>query len=325
MNRLWRHHLIWVLFLYIASFSSAFSVNHSSVTLETVPFSALPAWDASRAADGITALKIACLKPRPSLSAFGKAIPLTAWKAMCHALAQTPNHEAKTFIEAYFQPYRIKDQGNTHGLLTGYYTPSLQGSLQRSERYRVPIYGIPREAPLRTAFTRQQINEGALQGKAQEILWVDDAIDAFFLHIQGSGYVTLPNGRMMKLVFAGKNDYPYFAIGRYFIERGMATPEEMSMQWLKHWLRTHPDQANSIMQRNQSYIFFSLEKKPSAIRGADGTALTAMHSIAIDPAYLSYGLPLYLHAPFPNGEEWAGITVAQDTGTAIKGAHIYRS
>ena len=119
----------------------------------------------------------------------------------------------------------------------------------------------------------------------------------------------------MLLRFAGKNEKPYTAIGAYFIERKLATKEEMSLQWLKAWLHAHPDQASAIMQRNASYVYFEQVAGNADIIGAQATALTPMHSVAIDPAYVDYGALLYLH----HGDALSRFVITQDTGSAIKG------
>jgi membrane-bound lytic murein transglycosylase A len=189
----------------------------------------------------------------------------------------------------------------------------------QTKDYSVPIYALPKTLELQRAFTRQQIDEGALKGKTEVVMWLDDPIEAFFLHIQGSGYVTLTDGTMKKLVFAGKNNKPYTAIGRQFVEKGLVKAEDLSMQWLKEWLRANPKEASAVMQSNESYIYFAVENVGKHVRGAEGTPLMPMVSVAVDPAYVGYGLPLYVQATLPSGKDFSALVLAQDTGSAIKG------
>jgi membrane-bound lytic murein transglycosylase A len=291
------------------------------VTLTPYTFAALRGWSDAQALYGLRAFRHSCIQPRqmpPVL--YGRKVPLGTWNGLCAATRQAHNAaEARLFMERYFTPYRVTVGKQQTGLLTGYYTPTLNGSLHKSEAYPIPIYGRPEDDAVRTRYSRADIEAGALAGKGLEILWVDSAIDAFFLHVQGSGYVTLEDGTTHKLAFAGKNELPYTAIGRRFVEEKLVTPEKMSMQWLRAWLQAHPKQAAEVMQRNKSYIFFSLEKAKEQVKGAEGTALSPQHSVAIDPTYMTYGMVLYLETHFPNGKPFNTMVVAQDTGSAIKG------
>ncbi len=296
------------------------SATASAATLHPVPFSALQGWSETQAAKGLKAFQRSCAKARTHpLNAYGRIVSRETWAAVCTSAIHTSDANAKTFFEHRFNVWRVSDGSAQQGLLTGYYTPTLQGGPHPSAAYPVPLYRRPDEA-LRTRYSRAEIESGALKGRGLELLWVSSAIDAFFLHIQGSGYVHLDNGETHKLVFAGKNDFPYTAIGRRFVQEGTAKPEEMSMQWLRHWLQTHPAEAEGVMRRNQSYIFFALGDRQESVKGAEGTVLTPQHSVAIDPAHIDYGALLYVETHFPDGREYNAIAVAQDTGSAIRGA-----
>ena len=291
-----------------------------AVTLQSIPFKTLHGWSHSQAAMGLEAFQKSCAHPRSHpLNVYGRIVSRETWSAVCATALHTHPSEAKAFFEHAFEVWHIRNGAAESGLLTGYYTPTLHGSLQPSAAYPVALYRKP-EGALRTRFNRTEIESGALKGKGLELLWVSDAMDAFFLHIQGSGYVHLENGETHKLMFAGKNDFPYTAIGRQFVAEGAATPEEMSMQWLRAWLHAHPQEAAAVMRRNQSYIFFALGNKDESVKGAEGTVLTPQHSLAVDPAYIGYGALLYLQTHLPDESEYNAIAVAQDTGTAIRGA-----
>jgi membrane-bound lytic murein transglycosylase A len=290
--------------------------------LKAISYESLPNWNHTKARQAMLALHESCSvqKARPP-EAFGMTMTLPAWNDLCHQLLRKNPNDAKRLFEQHFEAFKVTIAANelARGLLTGYYTPMVKGSLQQTKEYNVPIYALPNTLELQRAFTRQQIEEGALKGNANVVMWLDDPIEAFFLHIQGSGYVTLPDRKVKKLVFAGKNNKPYTAIGRQFVEKGLVKPEELSMQWLKEWLHTHPNEAKDIMNSNESYIYFALENVGKNIRGAEGTPLIPMVSVAVDPHYVSYGLPLYLQAKLPSGKDFSALVVAQDTGTAIKG------
>jgi membrane-bound lytic murein transglycosylase A len=298
------------------------AVEASETThLQKVGFAALENWSDAQAQKGLAAFQRSCMRGRTAgLTVYGRSISASAWKRVCASAQRTTMSNARDYFEQHFQPYRVTTDTRNTGLLTGYYTPTMDASLTPSPEYPVPLYRKPAQEALRTRHSRAEIEAGALSGKNLELLWLRSAIDAFFLHVQGSGYAHLPDGRVMKLVFAGKNDFPYTAIGKQFVQDGVVSAEDMSMQWLRTWLAAHPEQAASVMQRNASFIFFAMEAAGEGVKGGEGTLLTPQHSVAIDTSYLSYGTPMYVHTQFPNGADYAAMVIAQDTGSAIKGA-----
>ncbi len=278
-----------------------------------------PALTENHAALALSAFQASCAREKiESLQIFDKDVPLEVWARLCDAAAGANADTAQHFFNEYFDLYSVRTTMQDTGLLTGYYVPLLQGSVEAQEGYSVPVYAKPPEA-LRTRHSRAEIEAGALHEQGLEVLYLADAVDAFFLHIQGSGKVVLPDGDIRLLRYAGKNEFPYTAIGRQFIEDGVVAKEDMSLVWLKDWLRANPDEAAKVMQRNASYIYFELVESADAIIGSEGSVLTPMHSIAVDPSYISYGLPLMVQATLPDGEALHHIVVAQDTGSAIRG------
>lgn len=282
-------------------------------------FSQLQDFSDENAMQGLKALQLSCARPKEMpIPLFDMTLDEAQWQNLCEQVAMAHMSHAKAFFIEHFDLYQVTTNKQASGLLTGYYVPLLRGSLTRDATYHVPIYAKPTD-DVRIAHSRAAIESGALDGQGLELIYLDDAVDVFFLHIQGSGKVQLPNGDIQLLRYAGKNDFPYTAIGKQFIEEGVVSREDMSLDWLKDWLRMHPDEAAKVMQRNASYIFFELVEAEDAIIGADGSALTPMHSIAVDPAYLGYGLLLYLKTTLPDGTAFESLVVTQDTGSAIKG------
>ena len=186
---------------------------------------------------------------------------------------------------------------------------------------RTVTRSVPAIVPRGPGFpSRAEIEEGALDGQGLELVWVDSAVDAFFLHIQGSGRVVLPDGRLLRFGYAAQNGHPYRGIGRTLIERGELRRDELSMQSIRGWLASaRAEAAQGLMRINASYIFFRLVeglRREDGPIGAMGVPLTPLRSVAVDPAFVPMGAPLFLAgtAPLPR------LVVAQDTGGAIRGA-----
>ena len=233
-------------------------------------------------------------------------------------------------------------------LFTGYYQPVLAGSLTPSEEYRYPIYAKPADltaAPVKIAdrdsltpyFSRREIDEGdALKGRGLEIAWVKDPVDLFFLHIQGSGIIRLPDGGRLSVGYAGQNGWPYRSIGRLLIDDGKIAKEEMSMQRLRRYLADHPQEQNEIFAYNESYVFFRvLGVLNGGPLGSLEVPLTVGRSIATDSRLFPKGALALIETSIPiigpAGELAGGRPVTrwalnQDTGGAIRGlqrADIY--
>jgi membrane-bound lytic murein transglycosylase A len=235
------------------------------------------------------------------------------------------------------------------GLFTGYFEPLLHGSRRRTERYGVPLYTQPsdlvmvdlgrfrddlrgrrvagrvRGRSLEPYDDREAIASGSLAGRGLELIWVDDAIDAFFLHIQGSGRVELDDGSIFRVGYAAQNGHPYHAIGRTLVDWGELTLDEVSLQSIDAWLRAHADRADEVMATNDSYVFFRQIRGEGPI-GAQGVALTPERSLAVDRQHVPLGVPVWLDAMTPAAaaenpdERRQWLLVAQDTGGAIRGS-----
>lgn len=261
---------------------------------------------------------------------------VSVWQNSClHARNTPPGDDiaARRFFEDWFEPYRVTNKaGDSSGLITGYYEPQLRGSLVRKPPYTVPLYAPPRDMSAGVSyFTREQIERGALRGKKAELVWVDDPIAAFFLHIQGSGQVVLDDGSVMRVGFAADNRRDYVPIGKLLVEDGEIEQRAVSMQSIRDWLRAHPSRAAQYMNRNPSYVFFRQLQGVESPLGAQGVELTPERSLAIDKRYYPYGAPVFVSSRLPDLPAMDGtaaqpalplrrLMIAQDTGGAIKGA-----
>lgn len=227
---------------------------------------------------------------------------------------------ARRYFETHFTPVEIRDDAAP--LFTAYYEPELLGARTRSAGYETPLYAPPPELEPAPFFTRAEIEAGALSGRGLEIAWLADPVEAFFLHIQGSGRIRLTNGDVMRVGFAARNNHPYRAIGRLLVERGEMTVETASADAIRDWLRAQPDGGEALMNENPSYVFFAeridLDHADGPI-GALGVPLTAGVSIAVDPSHQPLGAPIWAEATGVAGLD-SRLTIAQDIGGAIKGA-----
>ncbi|MGF1500191.1 MAG: MltA domain-containing protein [Paracoccaceae bacterium] len=224
-------------------------------------------------------------------------------------------------LEAGFRPVAVEGEA----LFTGYFEPELAAAPSFAPGYPVPLYAPPvAAAPLPT---RAEIEAGALAGRGLEIAWLADPVEAFFLHVQGSGRLRFPDGRIMRVGYAGKNGYPYRSIGRLLAERTGTPPAEITAQTLAAWLRADPDRGRALMAENSSFIFFrrvdGLPDDAGPI-GAAGLPLSAGVSAAADPAHHPAGSLLWIEGENPPGPGTEGgpvrrLVLVQDTGSAIKG------
>ncbi|MDX2143696.1 MAG: murein transglycosylase A [Rhodospirillaceae bacterium] len=273
------------------------------------------------------------------------------WRAACERVLAAPR-EPGAFRQALmdaFVPYGVGDGEKADGLFTGYYEATLRGSLTREGPYQVPLYGLPRDlinvvlrdfipaatleradvpatvvgravnGRLKPYFTRADIDGAdAIAGQSEVIAWVDDAVDAHILHIQGSGQVTLPDGRMMRVGFAGHNGHAFRGLGRILIDEGAVDRDNASMIAIREWLKKNPARAAELMNRNARYIFFRAIEGDGPI-GAQNVALTPGRSLAVDRRHIPLGTPLWLDSTGPDGEPLQRLMVAQDVGAAITG------
>ncbi len=317
--------------------------SEDRLVLKPASFAELPGWREDAVEAAMPALLRSCGK-------LG-AKPGEEWREVCAEAARLPpgdREAARRFFETRFQPWSARNHRNPIGLFTGYYEPLLHGSRRRHGRYTVPLYGRPPELVMvdlghfrddlkgkRIAGKveagalvpypdRKQIDEGALAGRRLEILWVDDAVDAFFLQVQGSGRVRLEEGGEVRVGYAAQNGRPYASIGKALIDRGALPRDAVSLQTIRAWLGAHPDQMRPVLEKNPSYVFFQ-ETRGEGPMGAEGVPLTPGRSLAVDLKYMPLGAPVWLAGGLPAlrpGEpdrRLRRLLVAQDTGGAIRG------
>jgi membrane-bound lytic murein transglycosylase A len=275
---------------------------------------------ASDSLEGLSdAIDAQCALPRPP----------TGWPALCEEWRRERGNLA-AWLARRFEPRLLRSpDGADRGLITGYYEPELRASRERESPGQMPLLRRPAPDWPLARQPRAQIEAGTEAALAAGLVlaWVDDPVDAFLLHIQGSGRLRLRDGSVMRVGYAGDNGHAYRAIGRDLIERGAIAPQAISAQAIASWLRAYPAEGRELMQRNARYVYFR-ETAPAArdaLAGRDGpagslgVALTPLRSVAVDPRAIPPGSLLWLEAEDPRGGMLRRLVVAQDTGAAIVG------
>ncbi len=314
-----------------------------SARFDAVSWSKLPGWRADDALAAWPALVNSC-----------KAIRSRAeWTSFCTALAAASPGDAafaRAFLEQQLTPYRITGVTGRHqektGLVTGYYEPLLHGSRERSAQFATPLYRRPDDLlvvdlsavipelkgkrvrgrlegnKVVPYFSRGETREAAgLAG--HELVWIDNALDAFLLEVQGSGRVQLTTGETIRLQYEDQNGHPYRSIGKYLADQGAMPIEQMNMPAIRAWLAANPQRLKEVLDSNPSVVFFReapLDDASVGPKGALGVPLTAGRSIAVDPKFLPLGAPMFLSTTQPGTTlPLQRLVVAQDTGGAIRG------
>jgi membrane-bound lytic murein transglycosylase A len=312
----------------------------SPAVLKPADWPQLPGWAENDALAAWPAFLVSC----------GPLKKQAAWQNVCAAatkLSPQDDAGARAFFEQWLIPQQLLSaEGDDTGLITGYYEPLLLGSRTSSARYRFPLYGMPddlltidlaslypelKKYRLRGRlngnrivpyYSRADIEAGKAPLQNKAMLWVDDAVDLFFLQIQGSGRVQLENGEVVRMGYADQNGYPYASIGKKLVEQGELALDQASMQGIKQWGLRNPEKLPALLDSNASYVFFrELPPSPNGPPGALGVPLTGGHSLAVDPRAIALGSPVYLATTWPNSTQALNrLMLAQDTGGAIKGA-----
>jgi len=303
-----------------------------------VAWSELPGWEQDQHAAAWTALRRSCEK----LSTRD-----AAWESVCLAasiLESPDNAAARAFFEANFSAHVINPVYGRDGLITGYYEPLLNGSRTRNERFRWPLYkrpdnllivdlvslypelkGRPARGRLEGGrvvpfYSRAEVGNDKNPLAGYELFWVDDPVEAYILHVQGSGRVRLPDGSEVAVGYADQNGHPYRSLGGTLIQMGALTREEVTLTRIRDWLAANPEEISALLNSNPSYIFFTpRDASLEGPLGSLGVALTPERTVAVDTTYIPLGIPVWLDATLPNGTPLRRLVFAQDTGGAIKG------
>jgi membrane-bound lytic murein transglycosylase A len=311
---------------------------------EPASWSELPGWNSDGMMDAWPAFLESC-------KAAGRR---QRWESVCDAArAANPatSGDVRAFFERHFEPFsivkQVGSQTDATGLITGYFEPLLYGARSPSARFSTPLYAPPsdlltvdlgaeypelRGMRIRARlvghrvvpyYSRADLNrDPALKGDA--IVWVDDALSAFFLEVQGSGRVQLPTGETIRLHYADENGYPYRSIGRYLVDHGDLERGTATVPAIREWALAHPGQLPQLLDADPSVVFFREEPLGNPAvgpKGSLGVPLTPSRSVAVDPAAIPLGAPVFLATTFPDSQTaLERLVFAQDTGGAIRGS-----
>ena len=272
-----------------------------------------------------------------------------AWKKVCDLaddIKEPSDENIKNYFKNYFNVYIASNiDGSETGMITGYYQPILKGSKVKTSHYKIPLYTTPKDLiTVDLSEVYPELKSKRLRGKVvgnklvpylsraeidgqgtplagNEIVWVEDPVEAFFLEIQGSGIIHFDNGETMQIGYADQNGHPFKAIGSALIQKKEITMAEASMEGIKNWARKNIVKLKAFLNMNTSYVFF--RKLPNDLPGpigALGVSIEAERSVAIDPKFIPLGAPIFLSTTQPNtNDSLDRLMVAQDTGGAIRG------
>lgn len=305
------------------------SVNYSSAKLQKVGFSQLKSFEDDDLPLALEVFKKDCKKSSKK----------KLFKEVCLKAEKTEN--AKEFFLQNFTPYKLYNKnGNDKGVITGYYEPLLYGSLEKSQKYKYPIYAVPKDLiTVDLSSVYPELKKYRLRGKVVNnklipynnrasitdkeeykiLCYVDNKIDLYFLQIQGSGKVQLEDGSLLNIGYANQNGHRYKSVGKLMIKKGyIGNGIDASMQGMKKWFENNPEKTEKILNHNPSYVFF--EKRNKGATGSLGVELVAKRNLAVDRKYIPLGMPVFINTKNPvTKKEINTLMVAADTGGAIKG------
>jgi len=326
--------------LLILLLSGCSNTINEKITLKQYSFNHFNEWEKDNLSKALGAFSRSCKKFKWKRSNYKYSIleagKVKDWQYICKKLPKNKkitNKIAREFFEKYFIPYKIETSKN--GFFTGYYEAQINGSLKNKGKYQFPLWEKPKDIVkvnlgdfdkkwkrkkligkinknIVTPYDdRKKITSGSLWGRSKPIIWVEDPIDSFFMEIQGSGKIKLPNEKSIRLGYAAQNGRKYVAIGRVLKAR-KEIKSPVTMKKIRNWLNDNPWYEKEILNENPSVVFFRKVKKGPI--GAQNLVLTPMRSLAVDPKYIPLGFPLWLET-----ENHHRLVIAQDTGGAIKG------
>jgi membrane-bound lytic murein transglycosylase A len=304
--------------------------------VKPLPFTALDGWAGDDHAAAFAAFRITCAAIMADAPSLRLAVPTPAGlHAVCERalrLGTPDSRAARAFFENHFTPFEIipsggHDSSGRHGFLTAYFEPEVEGSLVQTAEFAVPVLAKPDDLKAGKPYhNRAAIWAGALAGRGLEIAWLKDKAALFILQVQGSARLKLPDGRVTRLVYAGRNGRDYTSIGRILVENGEIALPDMSLARLMTWLRADAARGQTLMERNESYVFFARDDTMPLDQGPIGGAgvpLTTGRSLAVDRTFWPYGVPVFIEVspltPQGGRAPLNRLMVAQDTGSAIVG------
>ena len=306
-------------------------VPTTAATLGAVAESPRPL-DSAAAERALAAFRLSCPVLVKRSDSSGLTRPAD-WQPLCAEAVTLAPGSATSFFQTGFAWLRV---GDGKAFATGYFEPEIRGSRTRQPGYDVPVYGLPTDLVKCTRtdgtsgrgiidpsgqcvayFDRAGIEDGALAGRGLEIAWAADPVELFFLEVQGSGRLALPDGGVMRIGYAGQNGRDYVAIGRLLRQRNALPPGGATMAGIVEWIRAHPAEGKALMRENPSYVFFKGVIGAGPL-GSLGVPVTSRASVAVDPNFVPLGAPVFVDLDRP---EASGLWVAQDVGGAIKGAN----
>jgi membrane-bound lytic murein transglycosylase A len=321
----------------------ALALNLRNVRVEPLTFSMLDGWKDDNHAVAFDTFLKSCRAILAGTRAMRSARPFygALFKVCERAVAagHLDRDQARAFFEDNFKPVRLTPAGQAAGFFTGYYETEVDGSRFPSDEYTIPIYTAPADTVKKhqgkvfADLDRTRIEDGALAGKDLEICYVRNPVDAFFAQIQGSTRVKLDNGKLLRLNYIASNGMPYTPVGKFLIDRGIVSKEEMSLDKIRDFMEANPEEGKELRRKNRSFVFFqeTLLTVSDECVGAQGVPLTPERSLAVDKRVHIYGTPIWVDAELPIESEkpetkFRHLLFAQDTGAAIVGparADIY--
>ncbi len=322
----WRGFVV-CLFVCLAACSGR-KESFTEFDLQPVSFHKIQGWKSDDLTQALPALVQSCQNPKPD------------WAEFCQGLnPNASNKKLHRYLQKHLDAYLVVSNGREEGTFTGYYEASLKGAFEQTGEFQTPIYGIPsdlvrvnlKDFGIQADKTQLigRVEDGHLvpyyerakahQMQAPVLLWVDSPVDAFILHIQGSGRVETPQG-VVHVGYAGNNGHGFVGIGSIMAKEGLLQSGKASMPHIRAWLRDNPEKAETLMAQNPRYIFFKILEETAGPIGAAGVPLTAQRSIAVDMRFIPLNTPVFLDTTDPDGKAIQKLVVAQDIGSAIKGA-----
>lgn len=299
---------LWALFLAVAIVTATGS--RAETTYQVLRFQDLDGWDHDDHAAAMSVFRNTCAD-----------LDEPDWRNLCAVAQSHDTASAKAFFELFFRPLLIQD--GQDALFTGYFEPELDGSRRPTDRYKYPVYKMPPEARESNPWhsRRDLLTGDMLDNRGLEIAWVDDPVELFFLQIQGSGRIKLPDGTTIRVGYGGANGHPYRSIGVELVRRGIYRSHQVSAEVIKNWVRRNPAAGRELLFHNPSYVFFREVNRVAAHKGPLGAmnrSITTLRSIAVDRKHVPLGAPVWVEKD--GADPMRRLMIAQDTGSAIKGA-----